>query len=386
MAFVESINMSCNSEVCADVDWGGNPDIGGIGLMIVYYWLLGLVLVFAMALAIPFGRALLKLGPVQQNVSPRPQSREQSLSSADDAVRSILERFFDAFTGTITPLFDMCLTFTLAAEVSTLAFHSQAVSRYEMVIAELLCVFTSSACIALWFFQFGIARFRIPRFCFYLAVWPFLIAIIVEHNTMKVRGMKNLVMKCLDNRMGRYTESPRRDYTLFSAWGFVSMSQVLVTLEKVDLRMINRIHFQQAVIFGRRLALVTPLLSCVLMIWCVAEMTTLRGKMKEMAGSEYDENSWGFGQVFALATWFPIVLCFVYFLFCKPEDGFESHLPEDWIAVKRSLHVCTNCRCKICRCPKYQDQADDAKAKNVRAEARAPRQNLIEETILEALE
>jgi len=32
MAFVESINMSCNSEVCADVDWGGNPDIGGIGV------------------------------------------------------------------------------------------------------------------------------------------------------------------------------------------------------------------------------------------------------------------------------------------------------------------------------------------------------------------
>jgi hypothetical protein len=283
--------------------------------MVVYYWLLGLVIVFAIALVIPFARAMLKLAPNQHDRSTRHQNKYQSISSADDSGRSIGERFFDAFTGTITPLFDMCLTFTIAAEVSTLAFHSQAVSRYEMVIAELLCLFTSSACITLWVFRFGITRFRVPRFFFYLSTWPLLIAIIAVHNTMKVKGMKNLVMTCLDNRMGRYTENPGRDYTLFSAWGFVSVSQILVLMERVDLRSIKGKFYRRPVMLGRGLALITPLLCCAMMIWCVAEMASLRQKMKEMAGSEYDENSWGFGQVFALATWFPIVLSFVYFLF-----------------------------------------------------------------------
>ncbi|KUJ09661.1 uncharacterized protein LY89DRAFT_675828 [Mollisia scopiformis] len=138
-AFVNNIGMCCSSEVCSNVDWGGNPDIAGIGLMVVYYWLLGLTLFFAIALLIPFGRTLLQFAPTKPSSFTQQQTQDQTESSEEESGRSISERFFDAFVGTITPLFDLCLTFTITAEVSTLAFHSQAVSRYEMVISELLC-------------------------------------------------------------------------------------------------------------------------------------------------------------------------------------------------------------------------------------------------------
>ncbi len=34
MIFVNNINMYCNPQVCSNVDWGGNPDIAGIGVSI----------------------------------------------------------------------------------------------------------------------------------------------------------------------------------------------------------------------------------------------------------------------------------------------------------------------------------------------------------------
>jgi hypothetical protein len=279
--FVQNISMNCQKEVCDNVQWGGNPDITGIG---VSSFLVDSA--FAIAFGASSGAAMVKPAP--------------------------------KFSGIITALFDIYLPFTLAVELSTLAFHSQAVSRYEMVIAELVCVFSSSACITLWVLLLGIARFRIARFGLYLLTWPLLIAIVVVHNTMPmVDGIKGLVMMCLDDRMGRYTDKPWRDYTLFSLWGFVSIAHILVVLQGVDLRMIERKSYLRAIVLGKWLALITPLLSCGLMIWCLAEMVKLREKMKEMAGSQYNEHLWGVGQVFALGIGISTLFSYFYFLCCK---------------------------------------------------------------------
>jgi hypothetical protein len=311
--FVQNISMNCQKEVCDNVPRGGNPDITGIG---VSSFLVDSA--FAIAFGAPSGAAMVKPAP-NHDAPSRPESRDgQGLPGGAGSHRNIWERSFDPFSGIITALFDICLPFTLAVELSTLAFHSQAVSRYEMVIAELVCVFFSSACITLWVLLLGMARFRIARFGLYLLTWPLLIAIVVVHNTMPmVDGIKGLVMICLHDRMGRYTDKPWRDYTLFSLWGFVSIVHILVVLQGVDLRMIERKSYPRAIVLGKWLALITPLLSCGLMIWCLAETVKLREKMKEMAGSQYNEHLWGVGQVFALGIGISILLPFSYSLCCK---------------------------------------------------------------------
>jgi len=37
------------------------------------------------------------------------------------------------------------------------------------------------------------------------------------------------------------------------------------------------------------------------------EILKMRNRMREAAGSGYIENAWGFGQIYALTTWFPLL-------------------------------------------------------------------------------
>jgi hypothetical protein len=60
-----------------------------------------------------------------------------------------LRRLSEGIYKTITPPFDNCLAFTITAEISTIASHSVAATRYEMDIAEIVCLLSSSACIVL---------------------------------------------------------------------------------------------------------------------------------------------------------------------------------------------------------------------------------------------
>ncbi len=58
-----------------------------------------------------------------------------------------------------------------------------------------------------------------------------------------------------------------------------------------------------------------PFIGCGVMVYCLWDMIYLRQKMKDLAGSEYNEDSWGFGQIYALSTWFPILISFGYIFF-----------------------------------------------------------------------
>ena len=43
------------------------------------------------------------------------------------------------------------------------------------------------------------------------------------------------------------------------------------------------------------------------MIASVVEILKMRDRMHEAAGSAYNENAWGFGQIYVLTTWFPLL-------------------------------------------------------------------------------
>lgn len=43
------------------------------------------------------------------------------------------------------------------------------------------------------------------------------------------------------------------------------------------------------------------------MIAGFVEILRMRSRMREAAGLAYNENAWGFGQIFALTTWFPLL-------------------------------------------------------------------------------
>jgi len=53
------------------------------------------------------------------------------------------------------------------------------------------------------------------------------------------------------------------------------------------------------------------------MIASVVEIMKMRNRMREAAGSAYNENSWGFGQIYALTTWFPLLPVWLAIAFSK---------------------------------------------------------------------
>lgn len=123
---------------------------------------------------------------------PPPLSRQ---GTADE-----VKTFMDPFEGAIQDLLDLSLCFSIAAEISTLAFHRRANTRYEMVVAELLCVFASSACAVLWIFHTESGRFRITRF----ATLP--IGVAIKHGTMIGNIAKDFVRLWIYN-VKRYRTS-----------------------------------------------------------------------------------------------------------------------------------------------------------------------------------
>jgi len=138
------------------------------------------------------------------------------------------EAVMDPFEGTIQDLFDLCLAFTITSEISTLVFHSQAVTRYEMVVAELLCLFASSASAVLWIFHSEGGRFRATRFVLFVISVALPIPVIIVHATMREQKAKAFVMMCVDMKLDYITTSRLRDGLMFTGWAVMLAFQISI--------------------------------------------------------------------------------------------------------------------------------------------------------------
>jgi hypothetical protein len=144
--------------------------------------------------------------------------------------KTLKEVTIDPFEGTIQDLLDLCLSFAITSEISTIAFHSQAVTRYEMVIAELLCLFASSASAILWIFHSESGRFRITRFVLFIISVFLPIPVIIVHATMREQMAKDFVMMCVDMKLDYITTSRLRDRLMFSSWATMFVFQIGISV------------------------------------------------------------------------------------------------------------------------------------------------------------
>jgi hypothetical protein len=96
-----------------------------------------------------------------------------------------------------------------------------------MVVAELLCIFSSAASVTLWYFQYNIGRVGQGRCFFYIASWLFPTGVLIYHNTMKEGGMKDFLMMCQDKKLGYLTESKVRNGLMFAGYGITTILQIL---------------------------------------------------------------------------------------------------------------------------------------------------------------
>jgi hypothetical protein len=134
------------------------------------------------------------------------------------------------FEGTTQDLLDLCLAFAITSEISTLAFHSMAVTRYEMVIAELLCLFASSASAILWIFHSEIGRFKVTRFILFIISVVLPIPVIIIHATMREQIAKDFVMMCVDMELDYITTSRLRDSCMFTSWAVMFAFQIGISI------------------------------------------------------------------------------------------------------------------------------------------------------------
>ncbi|KAL1844512.1 hypothetical protein VTK73DRAFT_2387 [Phialemonium thermophilum] len=71
-------------------------------------------------------------------------------------------------------------------------------------------------------------------------------------------------------------------------------------------------------------------------MWVIlAYFVVLRSRIVATSGPADPENTWGFGQVLALATWVPIVAEFVYIFIWGLEESLDSHLPSGFTAQRQ---------------------------------------------------
>lgn len=146
------------------------------------------------------------------------------------AEERLKEAVMDPFEGTIQDLLDLCLAFAITSEVSTLVFHSHAVTSYEMVVAELLCLFASSASAVLWIFHSEHGRFRVTRFTFFVTSVALPIPVIIVHATMRGQMAKGFVMMCVDMKLDYITTSHLRDGLMFTGWAAMLAFQIGIAI------------------------------------------------------------------------------------------------------------------------------------------------------------
>ncbi|KAI1102861.1 hypothetical protein F4804DRAFT_249136 [Jackrogersella minutella] len=326
---------NCAADVCKNLDWVGDPDISGRGMLITYYLAAGLITIYLCAIT------LSKLGFVKRRL-PGHSKRIAVVGAFEDSVSA----FLDA-----TLIFAVSMLAAACFRLSQAFLQEYGSERgHWMVYASIgsLYMSTFSSLLSL---SLQLTAPDIRDHWLRSLLWTFIILLNIVNEVLfdiffgEVTGdqLKDLeediwLLMCnpyqlFENGIGSTLRIAQAQLAL-NAVGYVLYRIFRSKVERIQgwprLRAFCHRAFSYIQIFNAVL--------CFLLMWAMLGIFHwYRDVVNESAGEENQNSDWTFGQVLAVATWVPVLVEFATVLKYGSEEGLNKKIPAKYTVVSNDV-------------------------------------------------
>ncbi|KAH8889264.1 hypothetical protein GQ53DRAFT_825581 [Thozetella sp. PMI_491] len=336
----------CSEKICEHLDWKGDPDISGVGMMVSYYIAAVFATVYFVVLAVAELRAMHK----------RRKNRPLDTS-----------KFLDGFTESVNTFLDAALVFALSMLIAAMTRYvaelrsnnpyddnnnnkSEPYSIYGMMGSVYMSTFSIFPALVLHSVGSDLRRHWLRLF-FWLAIMAFVIALDilyrkaykdkhwagVDTDDFRMEGELVWLHYCDSASLRRLLESAVTAGHAFlglnSVWWLYYFASSLVPerwkSQAVKGSRVAR-SWRSAYPFLR---LINGLAALAFMWLFLVLFTHYRGSVAETNSNGYEDGKWTFGQTLALATWAPVLVDLTTVYLFGAEGGLSSKLSRRYRVV-----------------------------------------------------
>ena len=292
---------SCLGPFCRDLEWEGNPDLAGIGVLSAYSIQVGITSFFILAAL--FYQLVLKQPP-------------RRLSVAIIADRP----FFTALHSALGIFWDTALLFALSVAIASIILTFTERTHYTQAFSALSTVLVTPPLIALWPFYVPACSRPLPR---RIALF-ILCCVTFAMGTRYVAGTSfpesPFEVYCFQFKKEPAAQHAR--YCVLSATAYLGLGVVAWVAYHWnmfrDWRVLrhatawkHRHRYGGGMLVDSLFIIFVGLVPFVFMWTTLAIFIMLRREIADIAGASIQEREWGFGQILALVTWVPTALDFI---------------------------------------------------------------------------
>ncbi|OTB00251.1 hypothetical protein M426DRAFT_238361 [Hypoxylon sp. CI-4A] len=327
--------MNCAPDVCKNLDWVGDQDVSGLGMLITYYLAAALVTAYLFALA------LSESGVFRSRYSAR-SKRALVLGGFEESVCT----FLDA-----TLVFAVSMLAAACFRCTEAFFQEQgAANGHWMIYASLgsiyMSTFSALLPLALQSAAPGLRRHWLRIILWVLVV---ILAIIDEvlfdsfYVRIKSFGPEDL-LEAVWLALCHPTELLVKGLT-----PTLRIAQILLVLNGIYYvvcksckgRFRNTGRWTRLKAFWQKAARYVQIVQigvCCLLMWSMVGLFHYyRNLVDDAVGAENQNSDWTFGQVLAVATWVPVLVELVTVLKYGPEEGLSKRLSRKYAVVPSTL-------------------------------------------------
>jgi len=233
-------------------------------------------------------------------------------------------RLIQAFRGTIINFIESALLFSFAMLIASIFIAVGNIrhvdydsSRYSMVLATLMSLFSAAVVLSVWPLQSGILRRKSLRK--FTASALFILVISETYVRDSAKNENDWEIQCFEVAGEGYKKVVEALPWIPFGFGalviLIGLSDRLLQCSEIYKKItIPNLTFDFSlgwIVAGYGFASTWALFAIFL---------DLRQRIKSAAGTSYQENEWGFGQIMAVGNWAPVLIEFLYILFCEFED------------------------------------------------------------------
>ncbi|KAI0829173.1 hypothetical protein F5Y06DRAFT_220947 [Hypoxylon sp. FL0890] len=321
---------SCTADVCKNLDWVGDPDVSGLGMVITYFLAAGLVTTYACVLALSDSSFLRQRFPASSK-------RAWVLSGFEESVST----FVDA-----TLVFAVSMLAAACFRLAQAFFQEYGISNgHWMIYASIGSIYMSTFSSLLPLLLQLVAT-DVRRHWLRLVLWTLILVL-------------NIANEVLFDCFFAKVEARLQDLVEVIWLAFCNPVELLLNGLIPTLRLAQILLLTNAVYYviyrscrdktgdteiWRKLKalwqIAIPYLhflnvaACCVLLWSmIGVFSYYRDRVNDAAGKDNQNSDWTFGQVLAVATWVPVFVEFGTVLKYGPEEGLGKKISRKYTVI-----------------------------------------------------
>jgi len=322
---------ACLRKTCDAISYPGNADIAGIGMLCAY----SIEAIMAALYFFTFLFFMMHQRTVtpKRNIHAAPVRSWQTWTWNRKEWNAFANQLADAIYFTVDDFFDTALLFSFAVIVAGIIMINDSKKTYDMLQSMLVTGFTLSVVITIWPLRKDTNRRKVQRHIILALVIgaAFYQIRMVAGTRRSTQYITKRETRCLKEIFVGY-EKRSLHFVLLEAFTGVSLGLALLILPFSLVKIPEKVQKKWKVI-GWIKKCWRPGLSLYGFVCMWISFGTLwwvRGLVERKIGTSEDERRWGFGQVLALTTWWPVQELSLDILRHGAAKALQGRVPRPW--------------------------------------------------------